>query len=68
MGPEPRAGFATRALAMLLDVLVVDAAAVVVAVGVALTARLLGATSARATRRSRSWPAPGGPSPSAATS
>jgi uncharacterized RDD family membrane protein YckC len=43
MREPPRAGFATRALAMLLDVLVVDAAAVVAAVGIALTARLLGA-------------------------
>ena len=43
MRDPPRAGFATRALAMLLDVLVVDAAAVVAAVGVALTGRLLGA-------------------------
>ena len=43
MGAGSRAGFATRALAMLLDVLVVDAGAVVVGVGVALIARLLGA-------------------------
>ena len=59
--PElPRAGFATRALAMLLDVLVVDAAAVVVAVGVALTGACSGRTSAGATRRWRSWPASAG--------
>lgn len=43
MVTAPRAGFATRALAMLLDVLVVDGVAVLVAIGVALTARLLGA-------------------------
>jgi uncharacterized RDD family membrane protein YckC len=43
MAPEQRAGFATRAIAMLLDVLVVDAAAVGMAIGVALIARLLGA-------------------------